>query len=219
MTNAPRYRTVLFDLDGTLVDSIELILASHRHATLEVLGASPSDDVLRRGIGIPLLTQMRTLDHDRADELVAAYRVFNHANHDALLRSYDGLLELCTRLHGDGVQLGVVTSKTLPITEKAFALIDFAPLLDVVVTADQTSQHKPHPEPIYEALRRLDSPSSGACYVGDSPYDMQAAHAAGVDAIGVTWGAFTGDELRAESPVALAGSPAQLAEVLYGREG
>jgi pyrophosphatase PpaX len=219
MTNAPRYQTVLFDLDGTLVDSIELILASHRHATRTVLGESPPDEVLRKGIGVPLLTQMRTLDETRADELVTAYRTFNRANHDALLRSYEGLLELCARLHGDGVVLGVVTSKTLPITELAFAQIDFAPLLDVVVTSDQTAQHKPHPEPIYEALRRLERPSSGACYVGDSPYDMQAAHAAGVDAIGVTWGAFTADELRVESPVAIVHTVDQLAEVLYGREG
>jgi pyrophosphatase PpaX len=219
MTHAPRYQTVLFDLDGTLVDSIELILASHRHATLSVLGESPPDDVLRRGIGVPLLTQMRTLDHARADELVTAYRTFNREHHDALLRSYDGLLELCRRLHEDGVVLGVVTSKSLPVVELAFAQIDFAPLLDVVVTADQTTQHKPHPEPIYEALRRLDRPSSGAAYVGDSPYDLQAAHAAGVDAIGVTWGAFTADELRVESPIAIAHTPQQLAEVLYGRDG
>jgi pyrophosphatase PpaX len=217
--SAPRYATVLFDLDGTLIDSIELILASHRHATLAVLGASPADDVLRRGIGIPLLTQMRTLDEERADELVTAYRAYNHEHHDRLLRPYEGLLELCTRLHGDGVQLGVVTSKSLPVTERAFAMIDFAPLLDVVVTAEQTPQHKPHPAPLYEALDRLGSPSSGACYVGDSPYDMQAAHAAGVAAIGVTWGAFTRDELAAESPVALVYTPEQLAEALYGREG
>ncbi len=97
---------MLFDLDGTLIDSIELILASHRHATLTVLGESPPDDVLRRGIGTPLVAQMRTLDDTRVDELVAAYRAFNHANHDALLRPYEGLLELCTRLHGDGVVLG-----------------------------------------------------------------------------------------------------------------
>jgi pyrophosphatase PpaX len=217
--SAPRYATVLFDLDGTLVDSIELILASHRHATLSVLGASPSDDVLRRGIGVPLLTQMRTLDEERADELVTAYRAYNHEHHDRLLRPYEGLLELVTRLHGDGVQLGVVTSKSLPVTERAFAMIDFAPLLDVVVTAEQTAAHKPHPAPLYEALDRLGSPSSGACYVGDSPYDMQAAHAAGVAAIAVTWGAFTRDELAAESPVALAYTPQQLAEALYGREG
>jgi pyrophosphatase PpaX len=219
MTRAPRYQTVLFDLDGTLVDSIELILASHRHATLEVLGVSPSDDVLRRGIGVPLLTQMRTLDHERADELVTAYRTFNRANHDALLRPYEGLLELCRELHEDGAVLGVVTSKSLPIVEMAFAQIDFRPLLDVVVTQEQTTQHKPHPAPIYAALEQLSAPSSGACYVGDSPYDLQAGTAAGVDAIGVTWGAFSADELRPESPVALVHTPGQLAEVLYGREG
>ena len=149
------YRTVLFDLDGTLIDSIELILASHRHATLEVLGESPSDDVLRRGIGTPLLAQMRSLDETRADALVTAYRAFNHRMHDELLRPYEGLLELCATLREEGAALGVVTSKSLRVVEMAFARLAFAPLLDVVVTSDQTEQHKPRPEPIFEALRRL----------------------------------------------------------------
>jgi pyrophosphatase PpaX len=211
------YRTILFDLDGTLIDSIELILASHRHATLEVLGASPSDEVLRQGIGVPLLTQMRTLDEPRADALVTAYRAFNHRMHDELLRPYEGLIELCERLREEGATLGVVTSKSLPVVEMAFARLAFAPLLDVVVTSDQTEHHKPRPEPILEALRRLGRDASGACYVGDSPFDMQAAHAAGVDAIGVSWGAFTAAELRAEDPAAIARTPDELAEVLHGR--
>jgi pyrophosphatase PpaX len=217
VTTSLAYRTILFDLDGTLIDSIELILASHRHATLEVLGASPSDEVLRQGIGVPLMTQMRTLDETRADALVAAYRAFNHRMHDELLRPYEGLLELCDRLRAEGAVLGVVTSKSLPVVEMAFARLAFAPLLDVVVTSDQTEHHKPRPEPILEALRRLGCDASGACYVGDSPFDLQAAHAAGVDGIGVSWGAFTADELWAEQPVAVARTPDELSEVLHGR--
>jgi pyrophosphatase PpaX len=182
-----------------------------------VLGASPPDDVLRRGIGTPLLTQMRTLDEPRADALVAAYRAFNHRMHDELLRPYEGLIELCSRVRMEGATLGVVTSKSRAVVEMAFARLAFAPLLDVVVTADQTAQHKPRPEPILEALRRLDRDASGACYVGDSPFDLRAAHAAGVDAIGVSWGASTADELRAEDPVAVARTPDELAEVLHGR--
>jgi pyrophosphatase PpaX len=217
VTAALRYRTILFDLDGTLIDSIELILASHRHATLEVLGASPSDEVLRQGIGIPLLTQMRTIDEPRAEELVTAYRAFNHRMHDELLRPYAGLLELCTELRAEGATLGVVTSKSLVVVEMAFARLAFAPLLDVLVTSDQTELHKPHPEPIHEALRRLGRDASGACYVGDSPFDMQAGLAAGVAAIGVSWGAFTDDELRAERPLAVVSTVAELDEVLHER--
>jgi pyrophosphatase PpaX len=214
-TPALRFETVLFDLDGTLVDSIELILASHRHATLAVLGASPDDDVLRRGIGTPLRTQMQGLDAERADELMAAYRAYNHEHHDRLLRTYDGVLELCKRLRRDGARLGVVTSKSLPVTERAFAIVDFAPLLDAVVTQEQTTHHKPEAEPIEEALRRIGLPAASACYVGDSPFDLQAARAAGVAAIGVTWGAFTAGELALERPDALAATTDELAEVLY----
>jgi pyrophosphatase PpaX len=217
--SALAYRTILFDLDGTLIDSIELILASHRHATLEVLGASPSDDVLRQGIGVPLRTQMRTLDETRADALVTSYRAFNHRMHDELLRPYDGLLELCEALRSEGAILGVVTSKSLVVVEMAFARLPFGPLLDVLVTSDQTEHHKPRPEPILEALRRLGGDAADACYVGDSPFDLQAAHAAGVAAIGVSWGAFSEDELRAEDPAAIVRTPDELGEVLRGRRG
>jgi pyrophosphatase PpaX len=137
--------------------------------------------------------------------------------HDELLRPYEGLIELCERLRHEGATLGVVTSKSLPVVEMAFARLAFAPLLDVVVTSDQTEHHKPRPEPILEALRRLGRDTCGACYVGDSPFDLQAAQAAGVDAIGVSWGAFTAEELRAEHPVAIARTPDELAEVLHGR--
>jgi pyrophosphatase PpaX len=148
---------------------------------------------------------------------VTAYRAFNHRMHDELLRPYEGLIELCEALRQEGAVLGVVTSKSLAVVELAFARLAFAPLLDVVVTSDQTEHHKPRPEPILEALRRLDRDAVGACYVGDSPFDMQAAHAAGIDAIGVSWGAFTAAELRAEHPVSVARTPDELAEVLHGR--
>jgi pyrophosphatase PpaX len=211
-----RYRTVLFDLDGTLIDSVELIIASHRHATQEVLGAALPDPVLRAGIGTPLVAQMRSFDEARAQELVDAYRAHNRRAHDDYVRAYDGVLDVVEALRAAGVAVGVVTSKALEAMRMAYRVTGLEPLLDVVVTSDDSERHKPEPDPILIALERLGADAAGACYVGDSPYDLQAAHAAGVDAVAVTWGAFDEETLRAERPTAVADTPSALLDILRG---
>jgi pyrophosphatase PpaX len=210
------YRTALFDLDGTLIDSIDLIVASHRHATETVLGERLPDEVLRSGIGRPLRTQMERFDAAHADELYDAYRAFNHAHHDAYVRPCDGMLELLRALRLGGVATGCVTSKSIDTVRRAFALMPLEPLLDVVVTADMCLRHKPDPEPLRLALELLGRDPAGACYVGDAVADLQAARAAGVAAIAVSWGAHGSAELQDEAPAALAHTAGQLERVLRG---
>ena len=210
------YRTVIFDLDGTLIDSVELILVSHRHATEAVLGAALPDEVLRAGIGTPLIEQMRSFDALRAQELFDTYRTHNAAVHDEYLRPYAGIAELLERLRAEGVAIGVATSKSRDTVQRAFDRIPIEPLIDALVTVNDTERHKPHADPVLRALELLDRPAEGACYVGDSPYDLQAAHAAGVDAIAVTWGVFDEEALAAEHPTAIARTPSDLGAILLG---
>jgi pyrophosphatase PpaX len=193
--SAARFRSVLFDLDGTVIDSVGLILASHRHAAMTVLGSCPPDDVLRRGVGAHLVTQMATLAPDRVDELLVAYRAHNDAAHDAHVRAFDGIVDLLVALRAAGARVGIVTSKRRATAERAFRLVPVERLLDVVVTSDDTTEHKPHPAPLRLALERLGARAADACYVGDSEFDMASARAAGVHAIGVTWGAATEEQL------------------------
>src|SRR4051794_3134886 len=161
------YRTVVFDLDGTLIDTVELILASHRHATEAVLGAALPDDVLRAGIGTPLLTQMRSFDERRAQQLYDTYRAFNRSAHDEYLQPYDGILVLLERLRASGAAIAVATSKSRDTVQLAFDRIPLEPLLDALVTVDECERGKPHPEPIERALKLLGRGPEDACYVGD----------------------------------------------------
>jgi pyrophosphatase PpaX len=207
---------VIFDLDGTLIDSVELILVSHRHATEAVLGAALPDEVLRAGIGTPLIEQMRSFDALRAQELFDTYRAHNASVHDQYLRPYEGIAELLDRLRAEGVAIGVATSKSRDTVQRAFDLIPIEPLIDAVVTVNDTERHKPHADPVLRALELLDRPAAGACYVGDSPYDLQAAAAAGVDGIAVTWGVFDESALAAENPAAIARTPSDLEAILLG---
>jgi len=179
---------VLFDLDGTVVDSGGIILASMRHATRTVLEREYSDRELLAAVGGPgLEAQFRALAPHRVDELVQVYRAHNEPLHDTLA-SCAGIEEVLATLKGQGRRLGIVTAKRRSTVELAFARLPLAHFFEVVVAGDETERHKPDPEPLLLALERLGAPAGAAAYVGDSPYDVAAARAAGLHAVGVTWG-------------------------------
>jgi pyrophosphatase PpaX len=183
-----RFPVVLFDFDGTVVDSAAIILASMRHATQTVLARSYSEEELMANVGGPgLEAQMAAFAPDRVDELVRVYRAHNEPLHDELL-ACAGMEDALAALREDGRTLGLVTAKRRGTVELAFARLPLARFFDVVVGGDETTRHKPDPAPLLLALERLDADPAEAAYVGDSPYDMQAARAGGLYAVGVTWG-------------------------------
>jgi pyrophosphatase PpaX len=214
MGSSPAYKAVVFDLDGTLVDSVELITVSFQHAIREVLGREMSREEATTWVGRPLREQMELFDPEHADELVEVYREFNHREHDRMLTLYDGILNLLAGLLKAGVKLGLVTSKSRYTTQMAFDLTGIESYFDATVCSDESSGNKPAPDPILTCLERLGVVVAEAAYVGDSPWDMQAAHAATVDAIAVTWGVFPAESLAAEKPDVLVHTIPELAEVL-----
>jgi pyrophosphatase PpaX len=209
-----RWPAIVFDLDGTLIDTIPLILESHRHAVRTVLGREALEDELRTGIGRPLMTQMRELDAERAEELHDAYRVWNHANTAAYLGGFEGLDDVLRQLHAAGARIAIATSKMRDAVDLAFALQPAPIAFDAVVTLEDTDRHKPDPEPILTAQQRLGAAPADGVYVGDTRADMRAARAACTGAVGVTWGVATADELAAEGPDAIVATPAELYAVL-----
>jgi pyrophosphatase PpaX len=209
------YDPVLFDLDGTVVDSGAIILASLRHATQTVLGETIPDERLLATVGgSGLASQMRDFDPERVDELVRVYTEHNQPLH-AELAACDGMIELLEDLRAEGRKLGIVTAKRRATVELAFARVPIEHLFDVVVAGDQTDRQKPHPEPLLRAVAQLGASANGAAYVGDSPFDMQAANAGGLAAIGVTWGRIhTRERLEREQPDHIVDSSEELRGVL-----
>lgn len=214
---ATQFPVVLFDLDGTLVDTVALILASFRHATGVVLGQPLADDVLMADVGIPLVKQMTSFSPEHAEELVAVYRAHNAQVHDDLIAEYPGVEDSLALLKGAGRTLGVVTSKSRPLAERALDRFGLAAYFDTVVACEDVDRHKPDPEPILHAARALGVSPEAVAYVGDSPHDMNAALAAGAHAVAALWGAFDEETVTAPGPHFAARSMDEAAAYLLGR--
>jgi pyrophosphatase PpaX len=183
-----RFPVVLLDLDGTVVDSGAIILASMRHATLTVLEREIPDHELMASVGGPgLEAQMRAFGPESVEELVRVYREHNEPLHEQL-EAFAGIADVLVRLKDEGRKLGIVSAKRRSTVELAFARVPLGHLFDVIVGGDETERQKPDPAPLLLALDRLGAKAADAAYVGDSPYDMQAARAAAVFAVGVSWG-------------------------------
>jgi pyrophosphatase PpaX len=196
-----RTPVVLFDFDGTVVDSGPIILASMRHATETVLQRSYTEQELMASVGGPgLEAQMEVFGPGRVEELVRVYRAHNEPLHETL-EIFLGIEDLLIGLRDEGRTLGLVTAKRRTTVELAFARLPIAHLFETVVAGDDTIKHKPSPEPLLLALERLGASAAEAAYVGDSPYDMQAARAAGLYAVGVTWGRIHAREVLSDADV------------------
>ena len=208
--------TVLFDLDGTVIDTGPLIAESFRHAVHTVLGEPIDDEEMLAYVGgWSLREQMFRLSPDRCEELVEAYRAYNEPRHSGL-EFCAGMQELLLELHAGGVRLGLVTAKRRSTVEIAFGhLPGLEGVFDVIVTSEDTELHKPNPEPLLLALRKLETTPAGAAYVGDSPFDVEAAKAAGLRAVAVTWGGIHSEErLLAVGPDAIVATPTELVAAL-----
>jgi pyrophosphatase PpaX len=210
-----RFPVVLFDLDGTVVDSGGIILASMRHATREVLGRDFGDAELMQAVGGPgLEAQMAVFAPERVDELVRVYRDHNEPLHEEL-EACAGMQDVLQRLHEEGRRLGVVTAKRRSTVELAFARVPLAHLFETVVGGDETEKHKPDPEPLLLAAKRMNADPAETAYVGDSPFDIRAAKAAGMYAVAVTWGRIHDRErLEREQPDAIVERAEELLEQL-----
>jgi pyrophosphatase PpaX len=208
-----RFPVVLFDLDGTVIDSGAIILASMRHAAKEVLGAAPPDELLMAAVGGPgLEAQMHALAPDRVEELVTVYRAHNEPLHDELL-CCAGVEDVLVRLKDEGRRLGLVTAKRRATVELAFNALPLRHFFETVVGGDETRGHKPDPEPLLLAAERMDVQPRECAYVGDSPFDIRAAKAAEMFAVAVTWGGIHDRaKLEVEEPDAIVDN----AEDLYG---
>jgi pyrophosphatase PpaX len=213
-TQQTRWTAALFDFDGTLGDSIDLIISSLRATAVELPGCTFDEAAIRQWIGRPLtamLLEQGVTDHA---EWMTVYRRHYRRAHDEMLRPIEGISGLLERLATAGARIGVVSSKKTDYIELSLNRLDLDSWIDVIVGADNTQRHKPDPEPLLHAARLLDAVPSLCVYVGDAVTDVVAGRAAGMATIAVTWGAATADDLAGAGPTAVVSNVAELAAQL-----
>lgn len=212
VTRMPPVQTILFDLDGTLIDSVRLILDSYHH-TLAAHGLPPRADAdWLRGVGTPLTVQLAEwgTDPDALRAMIATYREYNLAHHDRMVTVYPGVPAAVEAIRAAGVRTGLVTSKNRQGALRGLTLVKLERQMDVLVCADEVTNPKPHPEPVEKALALLGADPGGTVYVGDSIHDMVSGRAAGVRTAAALWGPFARSHLEETRPDYWLDTPADL---------
>ncbi len=198
-----RWAAVLFDLDGTLADTVGLILSCYRHTMRTHLGEAPPDEEWIRGMGTPLRVQLAAFARspEEVEAMLETYVALQRRIHDELVHPYEGMPELLAALEALRVPMGLVTSRRLAMTRRTLAHCGFARHFEVIITPDEVTRPKPDPEPVLLALARLGSPPpERTLFLGDSPHDIESGRAAGVRTAAALWGPVPRDVVLAASP-------------------
>jgi pyrophosphatase PpaX len=198
------WRGVFFDLDGTLADTVELILCSYRHTMEAHLGAPLPDERWLATMGTPLRAQLLDFarDEHEADAMLETYTSFQRSVHDEMVSPFPGVQGVIAALGARGTRVAVVTSKRNVVARRTMEVCGIWDSVELVVGADDVTAGKPDPEPVYRALDALQlrAHADRVLFVGDSPFDLRAGRAAGTRTAAVAWGAAPRPVLEAECP-------------------
>jgi pyrophosphatase PpaX len=199
MTKRPL--AVLFDLDGTLIDTIGLLLECARH-TFAGRTPAPTVDEWMAGIGTPLRKQFAayTTSDEEIEELTQRYRTFQREHHDRLTTAFPGVLEVLDALEARGHPMGIVTSKSNEMMDRGLEWVGIMRHMKTRIGMDNAKRHKPDPHPVQAALEELSYEPHEAIFLGDSPHDIASGNAAGVTSVAALWGPFTRDQLEPYHP-------------------
>ncbi|SCN25188.1 Pyrophosphatase PpaX [Clostridium sp. N3C] len=210
-------KAVLFDLDGTLINTNKLILESFKYTFRTQLNMEMEDDKIVRFFGEPLRKSLSSVDPDNVDKLADAFHQFNSENHDLLAEQYEGTIETLQALKERGIKLAVVTSKRKVMTERSLKLIKIYDIMDVIITPEDTDKHKPDGEPALLACERLGVAPEEALMVGDSIYDVKCGKNAGSKTCIVTYSCFSMEDLLKENPDYVIDKLWQLVDIIEGK--
>ena len=179
--------TILFDFDGTLIDTNEVIIQSFQYTFMQVLGQEKPVDEIIKTFGEPLALTMSKMLDIPPEQAMEIYRSYHYKKFDELIRIFPGMLELVIALKQKGYKLAIVTSRLRNTTIQGLKKYNLESYFDYIVTADDTDKHKPDPAPIHIALEKLNAKPEEALMIGDSMFDILCAHNAGVKSVLVGW--------------------------------
>lgn len=197
---ARRPAAILFDLDGTLLDSAELIITAFQETCRFHLGLDIDRGLILRAWARPIRERFHALAPDRDEELSQDYLERYVALHDRYARLFPGVPQTLQALSDRGYPMAIVTSKRRATTRAALDAFDLARWCSAVIVDEDTRRHKPDPEPVHAAAGQLGVTAAETLMVGDTPFDVAAGRDAGAATAGALWGAVDADALRAHRP-------------------
>jgi len=195
-----KINTILFDLDGTLINTNELIIASFMHTLEKYYPNQYQREHVIPFMGPTLVESFSTVDQERVEELIAEYRQFNIKMHDEFVEEYETVFETVEALHNKGYKIGIVTTKARNVVEMGLNFSRLKQFFDTVITIDDVKNAKPHPEPIQLALKKLNSTPEETIMVGDNYHDIEGGKNAGTKTAGVAWSLKGKDFLETYQP-------------------
>jgi pyrophosphatase PpaX len=193
-------KAVLFDLDGTLIDTNNLIIQSFKHTFKKHLNREVPENEIVMHFGEPLLDTFARYDRDNADILIQTYRAHNETVHDELTTEIVGAKETLRELKALGIKIGIVTSKRRALAERGLKLFNLHELMEVIISPEDTTKHKPHAEPILKACEKLGILPEEALMVGDSHFDILSGKNAGAKSCLVKYTVLPVEEIMAHNP-------------------
>lgn len=205
----------LFDLDGTLNDSVPLITYVSQ-LTYQELGLERTVEQIKKTIGVPLVqTGEEIYGPGNGDIYRLAYqRNYREQADHFPLQAFPGILDMLEALRNQGAKLALVTSKRRRLTLENLTTTGLLSRLDLIIDAESTEKHKPDPEPAQLALAQLGATPETGVFIGDSVFDLACGRNAGLRTVGVTWGAGLSQELERENPDYLCHTVAELRQLL-----
>lgn len=206
--------TILFDLDGTLIDTNELIISSFLHTLNHYYPGEYDREAVLPFMGPTLHESFSGLNSERTEEMIETYREYNHANHDRLVTEFEGVLETVQWLKDNGYKMGIVTTKIRRTVMMGLKLTKLDSFFDVIVAIDDVEHAKPHPEPVEKAMKLLDAKPEETIMVGDNYHDILAGKNAGTQTAGVAWSAKGREHIASFEPTYLFDDMRDLIEIL-----
>lgn len=180
-------KALLFDFDGTLLDTNELILQTFMHVLEERFPGQYSPKDCMNFMGPSLKETFEQLTPNEVEEMIAKYRQWNETHHDELVKEFDGVVPTLEQLKEQGIRLAIVSTKRNETIEKGLNLMGAKHLFEFWIGTDDVKRVKPDPEPVLLALERLGVSKEDAMMIGDNYHDIQAGKNAGVKTAGVAW--------------------------------
>ncbi|WP_419959527.1 pyrophosphatase PpaX [Psychrobacillus sp. BM2] len=211
------YKALLFDLDGTILNTNELIIESFLYVLGEKFPGKYSRETVIPFLGPPLFETFNGIDPALTETLTASYHKWNLEKHDQMVAPFDGVVETLQQLKNEGYKLAIVSTKRREMIERGLQLMECETLFDTIVGFDDVTYTKPDPEPIQIALQRIDTNKEDALMIGDNFHDIVGGQRAGVDTAAVAWSIKGEEFLATYNPTYMLHHMSELLDIAKGK--